>query len=96
MSLTVVVNIVPAAIVKDDWDVGTLETVIFTVALEDFIEEKYVSMIEKNRWFLNIEKVRDDLGNEGRYSRKTWALINLEIWQQIFHDKEAYYKNLIK
>ena len=38
MSLTVVVNIVPAAIVKDDWDVGTLETVIFTVALEDFIE----------------------------------------------------------
>lgn len=39
--------------------------------------------------------VRDSLDKEGRYSRKVWGLLSLEIWQREFHDKQGYYKALL-
>lgn len=38
--------------------------------------------------------VRDSLDKEGKYSRKVWGLLSLEIWQREFHDKQGYYKSL--
>ncbi len=67
----------------------------FSGELQTFIEEKYISMIEKNRWFINTKKIKNELGKETKFSRKIWALLNLEIWQQQFHDRAAYFKNLI-
>ena len=29
-----------------------------------------------------------------RFSRKTWALTSLEIWYQLFHDRQGYWKGL--
>ena len=39
--------------------------------------------------------VRDSLDKEGKYSRKVWGLLSLEIWQREFHDKQGYYKSLL-
>jgi hypothetical protein len=38
--------------------------------------------------------VRDSLDKEGKYSRKVWGLLNLEIWQREFHDRNSYFKSL--
>lgn len=39
--------------------------------------------------------VRDSLELEGKYSRKVWGLLSLEIWQREFHDKATRFKKLV-
>ena len=39
--------------------------------------------------------VVNNLQNEPQFGRKIWGLLSLEIWQQEFHDKEAFYKNMV-
>ena len=39
--------------------------------------------------------VVDNLQNEPQFGRKIWGLLSLEIWQQEFHDREAYFKNMV-
>ena len=55
-----------------------------------------INMIDKKRWYLNLDSLKDEIGNENKFSRKTWALLSLEIWQQQFHDKAQEYKKMIK
>ena len=40
--------------------------------------------------------VRDSLDKEGKYSRKVWGLLSLEIWQREFHDNGQYFKKMIQ
>jgi asparagine synthase (glutamine-hydrolysing) len=68
----------------------------FASELNDFVLEIVADMKAKNREFVNTDAVLRNFGESGRFSRKTWALLSLEIWQQEFHDKASEYRALLK
>jgi asparagine synthase (glutamine-hydrolysing) len=68
----------------------------FSSDLKQFITEIFAETEKSNRPFINTGKVVNNFGNEGQFSRKTWGLLSLELWHQLFHDREEYYKSLIK
>ena len=47
-----------------------------------------------NREIIDNRVVRDSLELEGKYSRKVWGLLSLEIWQKQFHDNAHAIKKL--
>ena len=68
----------------------------FASELNDFVLEIVADMKTKNREFVNTDAVLTNFGESGRFSRKTWALLSLELWQQEFHDKASEYRALLK
>ena len=61
--------------------------------LKDFVNDTLSSMANKNRPFINSDKIRKNFGSENKFSRKTWALLSLELWYQRFHDRSSFWKN---
>lgn len=55
--------------------------------LKDFVMDIFGTMARKNRAFVNAGAVLSNLGNEAKFSRKTWGLLSLELWHQQFHDQ---------
>lgn len=68
----------------------------FSSDLKQFITDIFAETEKSNRPFINTSQVVNNFGNEGQFSRKTWGLLSLELWHQLFHDREEYYKSLIK
>jgi asparagine synthase (glutamine-hydrolysing) len=68
----------------------------FSSELNDFVLETVANMKAKNRDFVNTDAVLRNFGESGQFSRKTWALLSLELWQQEFHDKATEYRALLK
>jgi asparagine synthase (glutamine-hydrolysing) len=68
----------------------------FASELNDFVLETVANMKAKNREFVNTDAVLKNFGESGQFSRKTWALLSLELWQQEFHDKADDYRALLK
>ena len=62
--------------------------------LKDFYAD-IMSTIGKRPYF-NSENTRKSFTLNSNYSRKSWAMISLELWYRHFHDKQTYYKSLIK
>lgn len=63
--------------------------------LKDFAMDTFSTMAVKHRPYINSQAVLNNLGQEARFSRKTWGLLSLELWHQQFHDKAAEWKRLI-
>ena len=68
----------------------------FAYELNDFVLEIVADMKTKNREFVNTDAVLKNFDEGGRFSRKVWALLSLELWQQEFHDKASEYRALLK
>lgn len=68
----------------------------FGLELNDFVLDTVANMKAKNREFVNTDAVLQNFGQSGQFSRKTWALLSLELWQQEFHDKASEYRALLK
>jgi asparagine synthase (glutamine-hydrolysing) len=68
----------------------------FGSELRPFVMDILSNMHSKQREFLNTGEILKNFGNEAQFSRKTWALLSLELWQQEFHDKASEYKALLK
>tara|TARA_Y100001968_G_C19439824_1_gene761879 strand:+ start:389 stop:2302 length:1914 start_codon:yes stop_codon:yes gene_type:complete len=64
----------------------------FKNELKDFILDNMRSMISKNRPYINSKEVHKSYESESEYSRKTWALLSLELWYQKFHDRHKYWE----
>jgi asparagine synthase (glutamine-hydrolysing) len=64
--------------------------------LKPFVSDILSNMHSKQRDFLNTGEILKNFGEEARFSRKTWALLSLELWQQEFHDKASEYRALVK
>jgi asparagine synthase (glutamine-hydrolysing) len=68
----------------------------FNNELSDFVREIFANMKSARRDFVDADAVLANFAESGRFSRKTWALLSLELWQQEFHDKAAEYRSLLK
>jgi asparagine synthase (glutamine-hydrolysing) len=61
--------------------------------LKEFIEDIFNSEKARNREYLNPDFDIETLtAREGKFTRKVWGLLSLELWQQEFHDKARTYK----
>jgi len=68
----------------------------FSGELRDFFFDTIASMESKNRPGLNPDAIRKNFESTGKFSRKTWALMSLELWHQQFHDRAAEYRELAR
>jgi asparagine synthase (glutamine-hydrolysing) len=62
--------------------------------LKDFAMDTFSTMAAKHRPYINSKALLGNLGQEARFSRKTWGLLSMELWYQQFHDKAADWKRL--
>jgi len=68
----------------------------FSGELRDFFFDTIASMESKARPGLNPDAIRKNFESTGKFSRKTWALMSLELWHQQFHDRAAQYRELAR
>ena len=65
--------------------------------LFEFVSDIFSSKKARQRAYLNPRfDIRSLIARESQFSRKLWGLLSLELWQQEFHDKQSYFKKLIK
>jgi len=64
--------------------------------LRDLFFDTIASMESKARPGLNPDVIRKNFEVTGKFSRKTWALMSLELWYQQFHDRAAEYRELAR
>jgi asparagine synthase (glutamine-hydrolysing) len=61
----------------------------FTGELHEFVQDIFRSHAARSRPFMNSDVVLSNLEQAGKFSRKTWGLLSLEIWHQMFHDRAS-------
>jgi asparagine synthase (glutamine-hydrolysing) len=64
----------------------------FESELRDLAEETFRSMDAQHRPFLNTRAVMQNFDKASQFSRKTWGLLNLELWHQAFHDRASEWR----
>lgn len=64
----------------------------YAADIKDFVMDTFKSQAAKERALFNFQSVEDGLSKEQRFSRKTWGLLSLELWQQMFHDKASQWR----
>jgi asparagine synthase (glutamine-hydrolysing) len=57
--------------------------------LQEFVQDIFGSSAARTRPFMRADAVLANFGRAGRFSRKAWGLLSLEIWQQTFHDRAS-------
>ena len=67
----------------------------FSGELRDLVQDTFRSRSARQRPYLNTNAVLDNFANAGRFSRKTWGLLSLELWHQIFHDRSARFRRML-
>jgi asparagine synthase (glutamine-hydrolysing) len=68
----------------------------FSGELRELVEDTFRSRRARQRPFLNPHAVLANLDGAGRFSRKIWGLLCLELWHQIFHDRALHYRRMLK
>jgi asparagine synthase (glutamine-hydrolysing) len=63
---------------------------------KDFVQDLLGCQAAKSRDVIDNRRVLAGLQSEPQFGRKLWGFLSLEIWQQEFHDKAAYFKGLMK
>jgi asparagine synthase (glutamine-hydrolysing) len=64
----------------------------FQGELRDMLNDTFRSSRARSRPFINSDAVLAAIDDVGRYSRKVWGLLSLELWHQLFHDRHAEYR----
>ena len=63
--------------------------------LKDFIQDIFHSENARHREYLNPSfNIQSLIESEGKFTRKVWGLLSLEIWQQEFHDRFYEYQKI--
>ena len=67
----------------------------FSGELYPFVQDIFHSSGARQRDYVNADAVLANIERAGRFSRKIWGLLSLELWQQQFHDRAAFYRRLL-
>lgn len=67
----------------------------YKAELKDYIQDLFHSRRAHERPFMNAEAVLSNFRKDSKFSRKTWALLCLEVWQRRFHDEAAGFRALL-
>jgi asparagine synthase (glutamine-hydrolysing) len=64
----------------------------FAGELRDLAQDTFRAIKTRHRPYINADAVLANFDSAGRFSRKTWGLLSLELWHQRFHDRAAEYR----
>lgn len=64
-------------------------------AARDFIYDVFSSQKALTRDVINNQIVLNKIGQETQFGRTIWGLFSIEVWQQQFHDQQAYFHSLL-
>jgi asparagine synthase (glutamine-hydrolysing) len=67
----------------------------FSGPLHDFVQDIFSSQNAKERPYFNNAAILKNFDTGGQFSRKTWGLLSIEIWHQLFHDRASEYQRMI-
>jgi len=67
----------------------------FSGELHDLVHDIFRGRNARHRPFLNSQAVLANFETAGRFSRKVWGLLSLELWHQLFHDRAAHYRRML-
>ena len=63
--------------------------------VREFVGDLFSSPHALGRELVDNRKVLAGLSREPKFGRKLWGFLSLELWQQLFHDRAAYFKQLL-
>ena len=66
----------------------------FSGELREMVHDILRSEKARHRPFVNYEAFVENFDETAKFSRKTWALLSIELWHQIFHDQAAGYRKM--
>ena len=66
----------------------------WTGDLRDYVHDVFGSRVAGARPFIRADKVLSNFDTGAQFSRKTWALLSLELWHRNFHDRAAELRTL--
>ena len=67
----------------------------FAGPLRGVVADIFHNLQERRLSYVNADAVPENFGRAGRFSRKSWGLLSLELWHQLFHDRAAHYRGLL-
>lgn len=67
----------------------------FSGELKGMVADIFLTQKNRHREFFNSEAILANFEKTERFSRKTWGLMSLELWHQIFHDRAADYRRML-
>ncbi len=67
----------------------------FEGPLRDFVTDTLSAPRARTRGYVDTSAVLKNADRIGRYSRKLWGLLELELWQKRFHDRAAEFRAMI-
>jgi len=67
----------------------------FEGELRDMVEDVFSVQKTRRRQFFNSDAILANFDKGERFSRKTWGLLSLELWHQLFHDRAHHYRRML-
>jgi asparagine synthase (glutamine-hydrolysing) len=67
----------------------------YQAELKEYVEDLFHSRQARERPFMNADAVLANFSAGSRFSRKTWALLSMEIWQRRFHDEAPAFQRML-
>jgi asparagine synthase (glutamine-hydrolysing) len=67
----------------------------FAGELRDFVGDIFITQRARHRPFFRSEAILAGFDKGERFSRKTWGLLSLELWHQLFHDRAPEYRGML-
>ncbi len=67
----------------------------FSGDLRELVEDTFRARSARERPLMNADAVLANFAGAGRFSRKVWGLLSLELWHQIFHDQADRYRRML-
>src|SRR5262249_40350545 len=64
--------------------------------LKDMVVDIFSTQRNRHREFFNSDAILANFDRGERFSRKTWGLLSLELWHQLFHDRAAEYRRMMQ
>ncbi len=62
--------------------------------LREFVLDIFLTQEKIGRPYFNTQKIIEAIEKEGKFSRKVWGLLSLELWHQEFIDKAGSYRKM--